>query len=437
MNATDQINTVVRLLAISRSIKARVEVLKNYDSELLRKVLRATYDPYIRYGVKPNRMTGAGTMEIDDDEVWNLLSNLQKSTASSASKSEQIESVARRMTQGGADLLHSIITKSLTAGVSDSTVNKAFPGLIPSFSVQLAQKFTERKHIGYPTYAEVKYDGMRSIGIVYPTGEVSVVTRTGREVPAARYFHTEIKVIADQHRQWCKDNSVEYNGTVLDGEIVSSTFADTMSIYRSDAEAESGEYFVFDVLPMEALSDPSYVSPTFSVRRAILQEVFKDSGTTKVLPSTSYLVGSSKELWHMYERVRSAGQEGLIVKHPTSKWVPKRSNDWLKMKAEETDDLIVIGAFEGEGEKRGTLGGLIVDRKGVQVRVGSGFTAEMSDRLWHAFNRDLNRSENGDEMNYELIGFPAEVQYQEVTKDGSLRHPVFVRLRKDKFEASF
>ena len=38
---------------------------------------------------------------------------------------------------------------------------------------------------------------------------------------------------------------------------------------------------------------------------------------------------------------------------------------------------------------------------------------------------------------FEIIGLLAEINYQEVTPDGSLRHPVFIRLRKDKSEVSF
>ena len=62
------------------------------------------------------------------------------------------------------------------------------------------------------------------------------------------------------------------------------------------------------------------------------------------------------------------------------------------------------------------IGSLVVDYKGVRVSVGTGFTDEQRVE----FYKDTP----------EII----EVNYQEVTKDGSLRFPSFVRIREDKDE---
>jgi ATP-dependent DNA ligase len=126
----------------------------------------------------------------------------------------------------------------------------------------------------------------------------------------------------------------------------------------------------------------------------------------------------------------------LIVKSANGLWRDKRSNDWLKIKAQETLDLTIIGGFEGQGELDGTLGGVIVDFEGEKVRVGSGFSRSDRDRLYADFQRDLKELEEGG-TDFVLFGVTAEVQFQEVTPAGSLRHPVFIRLRKDKDEAKF
>ena len=62
------------------------------------------------------------------------------------------------------------------------------------------------------------------------------------------------------------------------------------------------------------------------------------------------------------------------------------------------------------------VGSLVVDYKGTKVSVGTGFTDEQRVE----FYKDTP----------EII----EVNYQEVTKDGSLRFPSFVRIREDKDE---
>jgi DNA ligase-1 len=64
------------------------------------------------------------------------------------------------------------------------------------------------------------------------------------------------------------------------------------------------------------------------------------------------------------------------------------------------------------------LGGFIVDYKGKEVRVGSGFSDAERHDLWFS--------------KHSQIGNIIEVKYHEVTPDGSLRHPVFGGFRYDK-----
>ena len=78
-------------------------------------------------------------------------------------------------------------------------------------------------------------------------------------------------------------------------------------------------------------------------------------------------------------------------------------------------------------QNKGTLGKLVVDYKGFEVRVGSGLTDEERDNIW-------NNPESA-------IGHLIEVKYMQESKDEngdlSLRHPVFVRIRDDKDDVSY
>ena len=106
----------------------------------------------------------------------------------------------------------------------------------------------------------------------------------------------------------------------------------------------------------------------------------------------------------------------------------KRHNGILKIKRFYTMDLPVVRCEEGSGRLTGTLGAFVVDYKGNEVKVGSGFTDEQRAYFWA--HRD------------ELVGQICEVKYKEISKDKntgaeSLQFPVFVTLRFDKTEASF
>ncbi|WEU67320.1 hypothetical protein [Xanthomonas phage JGB6] len=455
MKPSDTIYEAINALGGARSVTGRVEILKKYDSELFRKILYMTYNPYIRFGIKVTAslksqaysvsLSASIGLDIEADAIWDTLTALSRSTASSGHKATVISELAKRTNTQTIGLLMSILEKSLVTGVSASTVNKAFPGLIPEFKVQLAQKYADKKIRSFPQYAEIKYDGLRAIGKLFPTGEVEITTRTGRPIPAAQYFHKELARFGAAYRKIVPTPAHGYTGCVTDGELCGESFNQAVSTFRSNEIADSGTCRIFDVLPMESLSDPDFVSDDFETRKALLADVFAELDTESkatlspiqtIMRSVAYKMSSKREIWDTYKTARLQGHEGLIIKDPSGLWRPKRSNDWMKIKAEETADLRIIGAFEGEGEKTGTLGGLIVDRDGVQVRVGSGFTAEMSDKLWFMFCRDYDAALAGatDSEDFELIGRLAEVQYQEVTPDGSLRHPVFIRVRNDKDE---
>lgn len=452
----EQIFNTCNTLTSCRNIAERVTVIKDGDLEVpvyWKRVLGYTYNPYIRFGVKmtpglEKKMLDASQMgdsgwDIDTQEIWDLLDKFSTSTESASKKSDQLISICANLNFASAFILAKIIGKTVCKGVSESTVNKAFPGFIPVFNVQLAAKFVEKKiKPSLPVYVEVKHDGMRAIGKVFPTWEVEIVTRKGHAIPAAAPMHKNLVNLAKAYKQ-LTNGKIDWQGMVSDGELMGGTFADTMSAYRSTEATDTGFYHVFDILPMQALTVEGFVTDPFHERRELLRRAFelaeKETPFTDIIRSKSFIASSVTEIYLMYEQFRADGHEGAIIKTGEGTWQCKRTSDWQKIKACETEDLPIVGAFEGEGEMIGMLGGIICDRDGVHVRVGSGFKTDDRIKLWEMAQRDFERARQGvtDIDEFELMGCLAEVNYQEVTPDGSLRHPVFVRLRRDKNEVSF
>ena len=100
----------------------------------------------------------------------------------------------------------------------------------------------------------------------------------------------------------------------------------------------------------------------------------------------------------------------------------------LKIKKMQSADLKIIGFEEGNSKNKNTLGNLIVNYKGFNVGVGSGFTDEDRKYIW--------------EHKQEVLGTIVEISYFEETtnkKDSSLslRFPVFKRFRNDKDTESY
>lgn len=105
-----------------------------------------------------------------------------------------------------------------------------------------------------------------------------------------------------------------------------------------------------------------------------------------------------------------------------------RHNGCLKIKRFYTVDLRITAIEEGQNRLAGTMGALVVDYKGNELRVGSGFDDATRAAVWA--NPD----------NY--IGKIVECKYKEKSCDKktgleSLQFPTFVRFRNDKNEVSY
>ena len=91
-------------------------------------------------------------------------------------------------------------------------------------------------------------------------------------------------------------------------------------------------------------------------------------------------------------------------------------------------DLPILRCEEGTGRLEGTLGAFVLEYKGNEVKVGSGFTDEQREVYWRQRDR--------------IAGTLCEVKYKEISSDKntgleSLQFPVFVQLRTDKTEVSY
>jgi DNA ligase D-like protein (predicted ligase) len=139
------------------------------------------------------------------------------------------------------------------------------------------------------------------------------------------------------------------------------------------------------------------------------------------------------------------GWEGLIAKRADSPYAERRSRDWLKLKCEQGQELVVGGWTAPKGS-RTELGALLVgyyDGDGAlryAGKVGTGFDREtlrgLGARL-RALARDdppfadagMVRERGVSWAEPELV---AQVGFTEWTRDGRLRHPRFLGLRDDK-----
>jgi bifunctional non-homologous end joining protein LigD len=138
------------------------------------------------------------------------------------------------------------------------------------------------------------------------------------------------------------------------------------------------------------------------------------------------------------------GLEGVIGKRRDSRYVTRRSPEWIKLKCGMRQEFVIGGWTDPHGARTG-IGSLLLgyyDKDGVlryAGNCGSGFNGaslrHMRETL-EAMATDVNpfpaRAVPGRTNHWVKPELVAEVSFSEWTATNSVRHPVFQGLRKDK-----
>ena len=466
---SDQIFEAIEEIAATSSKTAKQELVSKHGADgTFIAVLEAALNPFKTYGIA-KRPEVTGHLEgIFDAKTWALLWGLEARTLTGNAAREALVSELMRLNANSAELLWRIVSKDLRAGFSESTVNKAIPGTVPTFDCMLAHKFEVHRVKKWPVVAEPKLDGVRVLAFVdVDKPSVHFFSRSGKEFTTFDHLKAPLLRLIDNFRTELINTSgydnadAEYFAehldcndfaVVFDGEIVSGSFNKTVSeVRKKDSQATDAIFNVFDILPMSLFSQDDKVPSAhkYTQRRTVLTDLLPEgkSGPIYLLPR--YLVSSEAEIDTLYEKVRERGLEGLIIKDDAP-YYRRRNHAWMKIKAEESTDVPIVGAEEGTGKYAGMLGAIIVafdkncyengahganhDHPGaVRVNVGSGLSDDQRREFWEAYCSDRETiHRDGKEPNYKFLNRIIEVEFHEITPDGSLRHPRFKRFRDDK-----
>ena len=277
---------------------------------------------------------------------------------------------------------------------------------------------------------EVKWDGYRAIATMRG-GEVELRSRNGNVLGAR--FPTVVRAL---------ERSLRTPDCVLDGEVV-AVGADgraTFSAMQQGKEGTTYHYVAFDVLEVDG--EPLLELP-LTERRARLAEVI-DLRRGGVQLSETFDDGAT-----LYEAAQQNRFEGIVSKRADSRYQSgKRSRDWLKLKTQGRQELVVAGYTKGQGRRAGGFGALVLAVDGAgglrwAGNVGTGFDEREITRLLkllQPLRRETSplaevpkmpRVRKGDVVWVEP-SLVAEVRFAEWTHDGRLRAPVYEGIREDK-----
>ncbi|MGC2769897.1 MAG: hypothetical protein WB607_30690, partial [Candidatus Acidiferrum sp.] len=136
------------------------------------------------------------------------------------------------------------------------------------------------------------------------------------------------------------------------------------------------------------------------------------------------------------------GLEGIVAKNLQSQYESRRSREWLKVKVHQEQEFL-IGGFTKPKGSRVDFGALLLGvygKNGLQFagKVGTGFDVETLKALHLKFRSLIQPKspfiEPVEERDVTFLKpkLVAQVSFSEWTKDGKLRHPLYLGLRDDK-----
>ena len=421
----------VKEISANNSRKYKQEVLEKYKDDLdIIRYLKIAFDPYAVYGISTKKLykTVGGNNIRGVESVFELFTYLTQHNTGT----DQVVSLCQECLScvGAQDveceaLLEKLICKDLSIGCDAKTINAVIPGCVPTFSVQLAEKFFDKpeRAEGKEFALTTKIDGGRIIAIK-ENGQVSFFTRAGQKYEG----------LLDLEREMTDRLPDNY---VFDGEITlldyknydsKTAYKLAMKITRADGPKTGVKMLVFDGMPVENWK-AQYCPYSWNYRRATLDTVFSGNGYTyfELLPVLYQGTDTSKIL-ELLDSEIARGQEGVMINVCDAPYSFSRTWSLMKVKKMSTVDLEVVGYEEGSGRLSGTLGAILVRYKeGNIVKVGSGFSDELRKLIWT--NKD------------KYLGAICEISYFEESSnaDGgvSLRFPIFKDFRPDKLTSDF
>ena len=425
---------IIQEIKADSSKNAKIAILtKHKDNELLQKVLVACYNPYTQYYIrKIPAYTTVAKAKITLDEAIDALKPLTERTYTGHASIEYLTDLLASLPADDAQIIERVIKKSMDAGFSESTVNKVWKKLVPTYPCLLANPYKDKTiaRIVYPAYSQMKADGMRSNAHI-TDGKIHLCGRSGKTIDLLGELDADMLKLA-AHIKHPEGNFVtdgelivlEKDGTVMARKKGNGILNKAIKGKISQDEAERVRIRVWDIIGAESFENELDETP-YSERYEMLKNAVEAAGPGKYeLIETAEVADLAAASEH-FEEMLARGEEGTIIKNMDHVWENKRSKGLVKMKAEEDCDLEVIGFNPGKGKFTGLVGSIICtssDRK-VEVSISG-----LSDAL----RKEITDNSDG------WIGRIVEVRYNERissrtrTDVDSLFLPRFVELREDK-----
>jgi len=420
----------------TQGTNAKLEKLKEFSlDEDFKKVLFYTYNPfYLYYVIKIPKIEYSHNPNANIKDMFSLLDDLRTRKYTGNMAIDKISNLIHNSIKENGELFKLILGRDLKMGINTTSINKIIPGLIPDFTVMLADSGVDLKKVVDKdkwVYVQKKSDGKRCICICEKENDITNINfyaRSGKEINNL-YKHKGLIGSITAIREAYLGEDFVLDGEIIieneDGSDVNRQYSNGL-IGKKDLEIKEVErftYVVWDIISLDSFKlDNNHI--TYEERYYTLLNVIKPFKNLKIIPT--FVSTNEEDIMKITNKFIEQGFEGSIVKTPYHYYQRKRSKNWIKLKCILECDLKVVNYNYGNiGTKyENMMGALICESEDglVKVDVGTGY----SDEQRGTFTKEG------------LVGTIITVQYNQIIQnlsgEYSLYLPRFVE-KREKTEA--
>ncbi|QOX63752.1 DNA ligase D [Anoxybacterium hadale] len=285
---------------------------------------------------------------------------------------------------------------------------------------------------------EMKYDGYRIVAYLEGSN-VRLMTRNEND------YTNRFREIADVLADWAAGRAMVLDGEMVITDASGKTDFQALQSYMKNPKGQRLTYIVFDLL---ALDGEDLRSRPLFERKELLKTLMEDAPGS--LYYSQHVQGNGKQC---FVAACQGSMEGIVGKRGDSIYSGTRNGDWIKLKCDKRQELIIGGYTLTDKKTSGVSALLLGYYEGNDLifagRAGTGFTERMRKELEGKFegikredcpfrkepgNRmpkavDQRKNEQITWLEPELV---AEIKFAEWTEENLLRQASFKGLREDK-----
>lgn len=424
---------IIKQLESTSSRKEKEEILSSLEGieeSLFKRIAFLTYDPSIDFYVKNfnTKVDQFHSCVNLSQALYDLQTIIASRSLTGNMAKSWIEQQYEMLSKDDAEVFKRVVKRDLKCGISSSTVNKIWPGLVYEKRYMRCSSFSEKnmKNISFPCFSQTKMDGLY-VDIIVKDNEVKYRTRNGSYLPLGnpKIDNMLIKTCSNQVLMGEAVALEEDNHLILMDRSKSNGYLNSNRVDPSRIK-----FFLWDVVKTDEY-DAKKSNRPYKDRWSNVESIVKTLDHPQFLAVNNQVCENVSDVVEHFKANRMLGEEGTVVKDYKGKWKTGDSKHQVKVKVIFECEMKLIGWKEGTGKHEGLFGSLLFESSDglVEVSAGTGYKDEERPMIFAQLDQMIEEGA--------IATIRANDIVESESKPGkkSLFLPRFVEFRSDKSEA--